>query len=81
MVKLTKPQREMLERARMHTHGGPGFDGATIFDGREANIASRLADKGLVHLPAGHGYVFGGPNGVTITEAGRAALKSGAPDA
>jgi hypothetical protein len=75
-VKLTKAQREMLIDVQRHTHRGPGFDGRPMYDGREAGIASRLAAKGLVVLPAGHGFVFGHRGGVTITPEGRAALEA-----
>lgn len=74
-MKLTDRQRKLLADIAQHTRGAPGFDGRPIYDGIEANVARRLAEKGLVVLPAGHGYVFGHSNGVTITPAGRAALE------
>jgi hypothetical protein len=74
-MKLTKAQRHLLEEVARHTTGYPGFDGRPMYDGIEAGIATRLAEKGLVSLPAGHGHIFGHRNGVMITDAGRAALR------
>lgn len=67
--KLTKAQIAMLNRAAAR-----GTDGVMCCDGVEALVASRLAAKGYVTLPAGHGYYFSPLLRVRLTEAGRAIL-------
>jgi hypothetical protein len=73
--RLTKAQREMLADLPRH-HGE-----LTMFDGNEARVASNLARKGLVSLPAGHGMVFGGfLLKVRLTDLGRSAIGSDTGD-
>ena len=72
MSKLTKVQRAMLKEA-----ANKGTDGVMILDGHEARVATRLAEKGLVVLPAGHGYYFGRLLRVRATDLGRDVLAEG----
>lgn len=71
-MKLTKAQAHMLSDCLASDAAG----GITIFDGVMAGVATRLHEKGLVTLPAGHGFLFySNLHRVRITPAGRAALK------
>lgn len=77
MARLTKAQREFLERVSRDTHGDNSGRGARAFDGHEIRTAESLRRKGLLTIP----IIWTIFSGAKITEAGRLALKQEAGDA